>query len=223
MKRPAKANQNTATVREIPDLPAHWDAGGAADLTPDGDVISSEGLHLADFEWTGRKAGSLRLEACLVERVRWTGSEFGSVTWKDVRLVGCDLANVRAHRMNLVRVELIDCRLTGLTVRAAEWQDVLVQNSDARFLQMRGAVFGRCEFTGCDLQEADFQEADLRAAVLQGCQLGRADLRGARLRGTDFRRSHLEEMLVGVTDVDGAIVDPAQAMLLARLMGLEIR
>jgi hypothetical protein len=30
-------------------------------------------------------------------------------------------------------------------------------------------------------------------------------------------------MLVGVTDVDGAIVDPAQAMLLARLMGLEIR
>ena len=125
--------------------------------------------------------------------------------------------------MNLVRVELIDCRLTGFAARATEWQDVLVRNCDARFAQFLGGLFRRCEWDGSDWQEADFREADLSGTVLRGCQLGRADLRQARLRGTDFRKSELEEMLVSVGDLDGAIVDPAQAMVLARLMGLLIR
>ncbi len=223
VKRPQKAKKNDPLERERPDLPAEFEAGTAEDLVPDGGEIWLQGRRVEDLEWTSGKVSAMRMEGCILERVRLAGSEFGSVTWKDVRLVGCDLANVKAHRINLVRVELVDCRLTGFAARAAEWQDVLVRNGDGRFAQLLGGVFRRCEFDGGDWQEADFREADLSGAVLRGCQLGRADLRQARLRGTDFRKSELEEMLVGVGDLDGAIVDPAQAMVLARLMGLQIR
>jgi uncharacterized protein YjbI with pentapeptide repeats len=223
MKRAGKGKTSDPLQREQPDMPPEFEGGGAADLLPENGEIWLQGRQVEDAEWTGGKAGPMHLEGCLLHRVRWTGSEFGSVTWKDVRLVGCDLANVKAHRINLVRVELIDCRLTGFAARATEWQDVLVRHSDARFAQLRGGVFRRCEFEGGDWQEADFREADLSGAVLRGCQLARADLRQARLRGTDFRKSELEEMLVGVGDLDGAMVDPAQAMVLARLMGLVIR
>jgi uncharacterized protein YjbI with pentapeptide repeats len=210
-------------ARELPDLPAAYEPASVADLAESDGQIVLDGRQLRDVEWVGRKAAALRLEACVLERVRFTGSEFGSLTGKDVRLVGCDLANVQAHRINLVRVEMIDCRLTGFAARATEWQDVLVQNSDARFAQLLGGVFRRCEFAGGDWQEADFREADLTSAVLRSCRLHRADLRQARLRGADLRQSEIEEMLVGVADLDGAIVDPAQAMVLARLMGLQIR
>lgn len=218
-----RLKKSAAQERERPDLPGEFDTVGAPALEPDCGEIRLQGLCLEDAAWMEGKAAALRIEGCVLHRVRLTGSEFGSLTLRDVRLVGCDLANVRAHRINWVRVELIDCRLTGLSTRAAECQDVLVENSDARFVQLLGGVFRRCEFTGSDLQEADFREADLSSAVLRACKLTRADLRQARLRGTDFRKSELEGMLVGVSDIDGAIVDAAQAMVLARLMGLEIR
>jgi uncharacterized protein YjbI with pentapeptide repeats len=50
-----------------------------------------------------------------------------------------------------------------------------------------------------------------------------ADLRGSKLQKTDFRRSEVEGMLVEMSDLRGAIVDPAQAMILARVLGLEIK
>ncbi len=218
-----KQSKSAVREREQPDLPAEFETATAADLVPDGGAIRLDSRQVEDAAWVDGKAGVLHLEGCVLRRVRLAGSEFGSVIAKDVRLVGCDLANVRAHRLNLVRVELIDCRFTGFATRAADCRDVLVQDSDLRFAQLAGALFRRCAFASTDLTEADLREADLTSVLLRGCQLTRADLRQARLRGADLRQSDLEEMLVGIADLDGAIVDPAQAMVLARLMGLQIR
>jgi uncharacterized protein YjbI with pentapeptide repeats len=63
----------------------------------------------------------------------------------------------------------------------------------------------------------------LSGSVFRSCNLTRADLRGAKLQNTDFRTSEVEGMLVGMTDLQGAIVDPAQAMVFARVLGLQIR
>jgi uncharacterized protein YjbI with pentapeptide repeats len=132
---------------------------------------------LAYLEWTGRRPGSFWLEACLSEPVPFTASEFGSSIWEDVRLVGCDLANVRAHRIDWGRIELVNLRLIGLAARAAKGQDVLIEDSDARSAQLLGGVLQRCEFLGSDVLEAVSREADLGSAVLRGCPLTRADLR----------------------------------------------
>lgn len=45
----------------------------------------------------------------------------------------------------------------------------------------------------------------------------------AKLDGADFRGSSVEGLLVHAADLKGAIVDPAQAMIFAELMGLKIR
>ena len=46
---------------------------------------------------------------------------------------------------------------------------------------------------------------------------------GAKLEGADFRDSRVGGLMVMATDVKGAIVDPAQAMIFAELLGLKIR
>ena len=51
----------------------------------------------------------------------------------------------------------------------------------------------------------------------------RADLTGAKLEGADLRGAELEGLIARAEDVRGAIVTPAQAMDLARLLGLDIR
>ena len=211
--------------RERPDLPAEFEStpGEAAQWHAETEVITIQERHLEDLDAANWHAGAFSLEGCLLERVQFSGSQFGSATWKDVRLVGCDLANVRLHRIALVRVELVDCRLTGFRASALDWQDVLIQNGDVRYAQMQGGKFKHCEFEGCNWQEADLRNADLTGAVFRSCNLSRADLQGTTLRGADLRQSEIEGTLVGVKDVYGAIVDPAQAMVLARLLGLEIK
>ena len=96
--KPVKSRKPVAFKRDAPDLPAELDSSVAC---------------LQDLDRTNQQLETLRLEDSVLERVHLAGGQFGSAIWKDVRLVACDLANVRAHRISLVRVELIDCRLTG--------------------------------------------------------------------------------------------------------------
>ncbi|HEV3331444.1 MAG TPA: pentapeptide repeat-containing protein [Bryobacteraceae bacterium] len=217
------AKKPIAFKRDRPDLPADLESTEeAARLFVDGEAVTIEEKGLRDLERPNLKIGALRVESSLLERVQLAGGQWGSVVWKDVRLAGCDLANVRAHRIALVRVELVDCRLTGFRASALDWQDVLIQNGDVRYAQFQSGKFRSCEFDGCNFEEADFQEADLTGSIFRSCNLARADFHRAKLRNTDFRKSEVDGMLVGMGDLQGAIVDPSQAMILARLMGLQI-
>ena len=219
------STRRKSAQRERPDLPAEFESTSAeADQwLAECESVTIQERRLEDIDAASWNVGAFSLEGCLLERVQLSGSQFGSATWKDVRLVGCDLANVRVHRLALVRVELVDCRLTGFRATALDWQDVLVQNGDLRYAQLQGGKFKHCEFEGCNWQEADLRNADLTGAMFRFCNLSRADFQGTTLRGADLRQSEIDGTLVGVSDVYGAIVDPAQAMVLARLLGLEIK
>lgn len=212
--------KSAAFRRDPPDLPSEFDAAGS--LASD-DSAAIKDSWLSDLEAPERRIDDFRIDGSLLERVQLAGGRFGAAVWKDVRLVGCDLANIRAHRIALVRVELIDCRMTGFAATALEWQDVLIRNGDVRYAQLPGGKFRNCEFEGCKWQETDLQNADLAGCIFRSCNLARADLRGTKLPNTDFRKSEVEGMLVGVHDLRGAIVDPAQAMIFAQVLGLQIR
>jgi uncharacterized protein YjbI with pentapeptide repeats len=218
-----RAKSRDGAQRNPPDLPSELKANdGAGQLFADGELVVVQDRRVAALERPNLRVKSFGVEGSALERVRFAGGQFGSIVWKDVRIVGCDFANVRAHRMELLRVELIDCRLTGLSGTGAHWRDVLIQNGDLRYAQLQRGVFRNCEFTSCDWQDADLQNADLTGAVFRSCRLGRADLNGAALENADFRGSELDGMLVGLGDLRGAIVDAAQAMVLAQLLGLRI-
>ncbi len=215
-----KAGKGFVFKRTAPDLPTVFDPSGEVE---DGEIVSINERHLQGVERTHLKTGTLRIEGSVLEHVQLADGEFGAAVWKDVRFVACDLANIVAHRISLVRVEFVDCRLAGFRSSAIEWQDVLIRNGDVRYAQLQGGRFRNCEFDGCNWQEADLQDADLTGSVFRSCNLARADLQRAKLQNTDFRQSDLEGMAVEIHDLRGAIVDPAQAMILARLIGLQVR
>jgi uncharacterized protein YjbI with pentapeptide repeats len=142
---------------------------------------------------------------------------------KDVRLVECDFANANAIGMKAQRVEFVNCRLTGLRAVESECQDFLISGGDAGFAEFLLGTFKRSEFNACNFGDADFHGCDLRAALLKGCEFKNADMTGAKLEGADFRGSRVEGLMALAADLKGAIVDPAQAMVFAELLGLRIR
>ena len=134
----------------------------------------------------------------------------------------CDFANAEANALKAVRVEFLNCRLTGFRAVEAEGKDLLISEGDAGYSQFRFGTFKTSEFNACNLGEADFHGSDLRGAILKGCELKNVDMTEAKLSGTDFRGSSVEGLAVHAADLKGAIVDPAQAMIFAELMGLKI-
>jgi uncharacterized protein YjbI with pentapeptide repeats len=185
----------------------------------------SEGVfeqRVTGADWRGRKMGALRLEGAVLERVCLADCRVGSIVMKDVRLVGCELANLSTHGMTLTRVEFIDCRMTGLSGGDVEALDLLIREGDQRYLQMRA---GRCkgaEFDECNFEEADFQGTDFSGAVFRRCNLRNVEMGAARLGEADLRGSVLEGMHIATEGLRGAVVDAGQAMTLALLLGVRI-
>jgi uncharacterized protein YjbI with pentapeptide repeats len=137
--------------------------------------------------------------------------------------VGCDFANAHAIALKAVRVEFINCRLTGLRAVESQWQDLLISEGDASFSQFGLGTFKNSEFNGCNFAEADFHGCDPRGALLKGCELKNVDMTGAKLEGADLRGSRVEGLMALAGDLKGVIVDPTQAMIFAELLGLKIR
>ena len=218
-----KGTRREGCQRDAADLPGGLElATGAESLFagPDVEVMDQlvTGLQLED-----RVIQRLRLESCALERVALPRAVIRVAKWKDVRLTECDLANVELSSLTAIRVELIGCRMTGLRLGETSWQSLLISGGDQRYAQFRYSKFEDCEFVGCDFQDADFYGADLRGCVFKDCRLHNVEMTKAKLAGTDLRGSALDGMRLEAADVQGAIVDMSQALVLAPLLGIEIR
>ena len=170
----------------------------------------------------GRAVGTLRIEASMLEKVSLAKSSFGSITCKDVRLIGCDLANLETRGLSLRRVEFINCRMTGFRAGKADCQDVLISEGDQRYSLFRFSRFQSAEFDSCNFGEADFQGTDLSGAIFRNCNLQNAEMSKVKLVNTDLRGSRVEGLRLNAEDIRGAVVDLPQAMIFASLLGIRI-
>ncbi len=204
--------------RRKPDIPNEL---GEADLPQSRDISIAERL-LRETKIDVQNAGTLHIEASILERVILANSTFGSVVMKDVRLLGCDLANLQTRALSLIRVEFINCRMTGLRAGEAECQDLLIQEGDQRYSQFRYAKFRSAEFDSCNFEEADFQGANLSGSIFRKCNLRNAEMSKVKLMNADLRGSAVEGLHLNAEDVRGAVVDLPQAMIFASLLGIRI-
>jgi len=208
--------------RRQPDLPSEVPAAGdAASLFEPHDISIVERF-VEGFRMEGRAVGTLRIESCVLEKVSLANSSFGSIVGKDVRLVGCDLANLETRALSLRRVELINCRMTGFHAGKAECQDVLISEGDQRYSLFRFSRFQSAEFDCCNFGEADFQETDLSGAIFRNCNLQNAEMSKVKLVNADLRGSRVEGLRLNAQDIRGAVVDLPQAMIFASLLGIRI-
>jgi uncharacterized protein YjbI with pentapeptide repeats len=214
---------NDPAARTAPEIPADiQQLTPMAEMVADAEISFRECL-IENFSFKDRSYKSVVFEECVLKHIDFSRSSLRGLRLKDMRLIECDFANAEAIGLKVVRAEFINCRLTGLRAVESEWQDVLISEGDASFSQFRLGTFKRSEFNGCNFAEADFHGCDLRGALLKSCEFKNADMTEAKLEEADFRGSRVEGLMALAADLKGAIVDPAQAMIFAELLGLKIR
>jgi uncharacterized protein YjbI with pentapeptide repeats len=221
--RKASPKEAFNAPRIEPDIPAELpqleDAPG---LFRQREITLRE-CRISNFSAEDLLENTLRLESCVLTRVSFSRSQLNSLKLKDVRLVECDFANTTVLGMVALRVEFQNCRLTGFRANEYDFQHTLISGGDAGYVQFRMGKFRSVRFDSCNFADADFHDADLRGTVIKDCNLRNAEFIGAKLAEADLRGSQLEGLQAVADDLKGAIVDPAQAIVLAEIMGLKIR
>jgi uncharacterized protein YjbI with pentapeptide repeats len=168
-------------------------------------------------------ADDVLFEQVVLKQVQLGQTLFASAQFIDVRFDACDLAGATWEKAHGQRVELIGCRLVGAKLLHADWDNVLIKDCNAELALFWEGSFRATHWECCSLREASFDGANLAGVVFRNCDLTNADLRNTTLRGTDLRGSTLTGMQVGAKELRGAIIDPAQAVHLARLQGVTVR
>lgn len=212
----------SAPARMPPDVPADTGVLGWVVIAPETVGLILEDCRAGAVSLAGKNLDEFRATGAVLEGVSLAGVVARSARWRDVRFVKCDLSNAVLRGVEARRVEMVECRMLGMKAVECRWEEVLVAGCDARYAQFRDGALRRCEFRDNRMEESDFAGADLSNTAFAGCALQRADLTGAKLAGADLRGADLEGILVRPEDVRGATVSAAQAMELARLLGLKI-
>ncbi|HEY1514416.1 MAG TPA: pentapeptide repeat-containing protein [Gaiellaceae bacterium] len=121
----------------------------------------------------------------------------------DVRLENADFSNRRLLRSSVRRIELHLCRLTGVELAEATWNDVVLTECRADLAGFRHAKLRRVVFRECRLEEAEFAGAALTDVVFDRCELRRASFAGCTVERVELSGCDLTE-LVGVESLRGA-------------------
>lgn len=179
-------------------------------------------LSLAREQWIGQSAERLSFEQTLFKQVSLHTTELAHAQMNDCRCLECDFANAHWFQPDFARVEFINCRLTGFHAIEARLQDVLFKDCQASLVQWRFATFKTARFEHCDLSDADFQGADLSGAVFVDCDLSRAEMSGVKLVGADLRGCVLDGLHAGWRELQGATIDPSQALAMVQAFGITI-
>lgn len=143
----------------------------------------------------------------------------------DARIENADFSNRRFLRSSIRRIELHLCRLTGVELAEATWNDVVLSDCRVDFGGFRHAKLARVVFRDCRLEETDFAAATLTDVVFERCELRRASFAGCRIERVDMSGCTLLELagvesLRGVRMPWGDILE--NAPLFAHGLGIEV-
>jgi uncharacterized protein YjbI with pentapeptide repeats len=214
--------RRSGKVLKSPSLPLQrLEKGSFSDFTDDHTNLTQ--LHLTRDDLNGKTLHHLSFDQVLFEQVAMSKTHFEPIRILDSRLKACDLANAEWIKADCARVEFLDCHLTGFQANEAHFQDILFKDCMGHFAQYALATFEAVRFEGCDLSEANFLEADLAGALFINCDLSNADFSGAKLAGADLRGSKIDGIRVGPRELQGATLDPTQALAFVRGLGIGVK
>jgi uncharacterized protein YjbI with pentapeptide repeats len=205
-----------------PVLPKKMQARGL----PDGRIHDHEHytqLMLVHDDLTNQVAQHIFFEETLFKQVGMGNTRLSSVQTIDVRFTECDFSNGVWQQLYFQRVELVGCQLMGWHAIEGHFQDTLFKSCRSHFCQFRFSTFKSVQFEDCDLSDADFQGADLSGVKFVNCKLRNVEMSGAKLRGADLRGSHIDGLRAGLPELQGAIIDPAQALALVEQFGITVK
>jgi uncharacterized protein YjbI with pentapeptide repeats len=181
------------------------------------------GEDLADREFTRCRFFHVDLTEATSRGAVFTECTFGNVLFNASRHTDSAFLRCTFQRCNLFEVEFAGCKLVGSSFQESTLRPMAVTGGDWSFATLAGADLRGTRFREVRMREVDLAGADCREAVLTDLDLSGAQWRAAKLGGCDLRGSDLSALAPGTVELGGAVIDMAQAVVVAQALGLEVR
>ena len=186
-----------------------------------------QNLELSDDDLGTLDVRNLTIENSRFSSMMMLGASLDKIRLTDIRFEKCNLSNSEWTKAALSRVELLGCRITGLSLVEGKSQDFALRECKADLARFSGAVFKNCSFEDTNLRDADLRGAKLQNVSFVRCDLNGAELYNVQLKNVDLRGSRLDGVKFHLEDLRGAIIDSEQliglAPSLAEQLGITIK
>lgn len=217
----AQAGKRFSRVSET--LGRHVPPGELLGLMAEGDariaLTRFEGIELADAKANGATFETVVFSGCTFEHVDFSRSTFSDVLFADCRFLQC-----RMGRCWLSQCDFRSCSAPGMPFDEGRLSNVSADCCQMRYASFAAAAIDRFRASETVLAESSWHRARIKRLELDGCDLAHADFFGAPLAGVDLSRAVIDGLVVSDTfrELRGCIVSPAQAVDLARLLGVVV-
>jgi len=215
--RVARAKSESQPLIEPPQLGRHLPVRVVSTLD---DHVEYSSVTIARADLTGQTAHEVRFEEAHIRRSVLNRTRLHGVQVLDARFQATDLSGAEWERARFRRVEFIGCRLSGIMLLEADLEDVKFIDCNLEGAQFASTKFRRARFDRCISRGVSFDHADLAGVVFAGSDLTSSDFREAVLQRADLRGSNLSRVQVRPKELRGAIIDRAQAVQVAILLGV---
>lgn len=165
----------------------------------------------------------LRFSDVTFERCEFQQTEFDDSEWLDCRFIYLDWSNCTLNNSVFYRCVFEKCNLTGANFYFNNWKNNQVFESKTNYLNFSESAIEMCEFIDTNLQESYFQSVKIKKGLkFIRCELNEADFLDTKLNHVDFSRSYFDSLRISVDQMKGCIINPLQASVLIRLIGVKI-
>jgi fluoroquinolone resistance protein len=173
-----------------------------------------ERVAFVDLDLTEARCRGMTFTECTFRRARFNCSSHADAAFVNCTFVNCNFFDAR----------FADCKLVGSMFDRCTYDLMQVSGGNWSHVGLPGADLSRAAFRGTRLREADLTGASFKGGTLRDADLSGALLRKAKLAGCDLRGSDLSALEAeDVMEMRGAVVTFEQALVLATVIGLDLR
>lgn len=147
---------------------------------------------------------------------------FEGVTFSNCYFKNCDFSFVNMNNGTFSCCEIVESKLTGLNLAFGILSNVLIRTSDCRLVNFSQAKISVTKFVSCNMTGAAVDNSRMKDSEFVMCDLTEMNISGTALDGMDLRGSRLDKIIFNGGELQGAIIDSAQAIGLVRLLGVKV-
>ena len=166
--------------------------------------------------------GSIEIKSSSFSGCSFLDSRFQGTGCDHVTFRNCDLSGCSFDRCGLREVTFLDCRMMGTNFSDCTLSHCRLEGCHGKYMGLVVCDLKHSVMEDCNLSGGSLSRCKLDKAKVDRCDFTRCDFSGAELSGLDFSHCTIEGATWTIDKLKNVTVTTAQAVDLARLIGLNI-
>lgn len=165
----------------------------------------------------------ITIRKAIINKVEIIESNLEKNTFMDIEFNHCNFSNTSFENSTFIRCEFNNCKLTGCNFIESRIDHVSFIETNMDYSNLSMARMENVLFENTGLRNSSFEENRIKNILLKQADLTQTQFFKTSLKEIDFSDSIIEGIIVSISDIKGAIINPLQALDLIGLMGIKIK